>query len=369
MTYPGSLPTPDERQYCVILCGGVGSRFWPRSRSDMPKQFLDMLGSGQSLLQLTVDRVRPLVRPENIILLTNSRYADIVRRQLPDIPEANILLEPARRNTAPCICWAAHHIAARCPEATIVTLPSDHLIMRVDEFRAALAEAFTFAAESEGLLTLGIRPTSPHTGYGYIQRGRPAGHTGFFKVKSFTEKPSLEMARTMVDSGEFFWNAGIFIWTAKAILHAFDTLAQHTAGIFDAGIGLYNTPAEAEFIAREFPNARANSIDYTIMEKAPNVFVKPVDIGWTDLGTWRAIYDCAPHDDEANLLLGNNIITHDCSGSIITADPDRAIVAVGLKDYIVAQSGNAVLVCPISEEQRVRNFVNLVHDRCGKEFV
>lgn len=368
MTSPLDSTRPDERNYCVILCGGVGSRFWPRSRSGMPKQFLDMLGCGQTLLQLTVDRVRPLVRPENIILLTNRRYADIVRRQLPDVPEANILLEPARRNTAPCICWAAHHIAARCPEAAIVTLPSDHLIVRIDEFRLALAESIDFARTSGGLLTLGIQPTAPSTGYGYIQRGRPADAPGFFKVRSFTEKPNLEMAKTMIASGEFFWNAGIFIWTAQAILQAFAAHAQHTADLFDAGLGLYNTPAEAEFIEREFPNAPANSIDYAVMEKASNVFVKPVDIGWTDLGTWRAIYESAPLNAEGNLLLGSNIITHDCSGSIITADPDRAVVAVGLKDYIVAQSGNAVLVCPISEEQRVRHFVNAVHDRCGEQF-
>lgn len=370
-----NLPTPfsttsTAMRYCVIMCGGVGSRFWPLSREERPKQFLDFFGSGRSLLQLTYDRVLDVVPAERIIIITNARYAPVVAEQLPDVPAGNILLEPARRNTAPCICWASRHIAAIDPDASIVTLPSDHLVLKEKAFHEALLRGFDFVEEADRLLTLGVRPTSPKTGYGYIQQGTPIeGSPDFFKVKSFTEKPGPELARIFLDSGEFFWNSGIFLWKASAILKAFDILDPETAQIFAAGDGIYATPAEMDFINSRYAAARSDSIDYAIMEKARNVYMETVDLGWSDLGSWKALYDASPHDAHGNVTQNCRVLQHDCSGTIFSVDrTDRIIVASGLKDYVVADSGNAILICPVSEEQRIRQVVNDVKTLFGPDF-
>lgn len=360
----------ETHRYCVVMCGGVGSRFWPFSRTSMPKQFLDFFGMGRTLLQMTVDRILPVVPVENIILVTNKAYADIVRTQLPDILESNILLEPARRNTAPCVCWAARHIHALDPEASIVTLPSDHLVMREDEFVSAISEGMSFVEEGNRLLTLGIRPSFPNTGYGYIQKGKPEdGWQGVMKVKSFTEKPDLEMAKFFLQSGEFFWNSGIFIWKASSILDAFERYAPETASLFDQGAGLYATPREAEFIEREFPNAVNISVDYAIMEKASNVYVKTVDFGWSDLGTWKTLYDVSPKNADGNVTQNCNVLATNCHDSIFAVEGDRLVVASGLDGYVVADSGNALLICPIDEEQKIRHVVNDVKSRYGEKYV
>jgi mannose-1-phosphate guanylyltransferase len=353
------------------MCGGVGSRFWPFSRNDKPKQFLDFFGTGKSLLQLTVDRIAPIVGPENIILVTNRMYADLIREQLPQVKESNILLEPARRNTAPCICWAAHHILALDPEASIVTLPSDHLVLKESEFHRAIEEGLEFVESGDRLLTLGIEPTNPNTGYGYIQQGVPAGDgfDGIRKVKSFTEKPDLEMAKMFLSSGEFFWNAGIFLWTAKSILKAFEKYAPEMAHLFDAGEKEYGTPDEPRFIDEVFPTAQSISIDYAIMEKADNVYVKTVDVGWSDLGTWNALYDASPHNTEGNVTQGCKVLTADCEGSMFAVSGDKIIVAAGLKDYIVADNGNALLICPLADEQKIRQVVNEVKGRFGEKYI
>jgi mannose-1-phosphate guanylyltransferase len=353
------------------MCGGVGSRFWPFSREERPKQFLDFFGSGRSLLQLTFDRVLEVVPAERILLVTNHRYADLIRTQLPEVPAENILLEPARRNTAPCICWAARHIAALDPEASIVTLPSDHLVLKEKAFHTALRRGFEFVEAADRLLTLGIKPTSPQTGYGYIQQGAPVADTpDFFKVKSFTEKPDLELAKVFLDSGEFFWNAGIFLWKAKSILDAFNLHDPETAQVFDAGDGLYATPDEIPFIEKNFPNAPSNSIDYAIMEKARNVYVETVDLGWSDLGSWKALYETSPHDAEGNVTQNCRVLHHNCQDTIFAIDrADRIVVASGLKDYVVADAGNALLICPIAEEQRIRQVVNDVKERFGDDFI
>ncbi len=352
------------------MCGGVGSRFWPFSRSGMPKQFLDFFGTGRSLLQLTVDRIKTVTDPDNIILVTNSAYYDIIREQLPDVKESNILLEPARRNTSPCICWAAHHIHALDPEASIVTLPSDHLILREDAFHQALREGLEFVEKGDRLLTIGLQPSSPHTGYGYIQQGAPVdGFPGIMKVKSFTEKPNEEMAKVFLSTGEFFWNSGMFLWRADSILNAFEKYAPETAAIFDAGKLCYATPQEREFIDKAFPTAPSISIDYAIMEKASNVYVKTADLGWSDLGTWKALYDCSPKNHDGNVTQNCKVLTHNCRGSLFAVKGDKIIVASGLKDFIVADAGNALLICPIADEQRIRNVVNDVETRFGEKFV
>lgn len=359
-----------EHRYCVIMCGGVGSRFWPFSRSSMPKQFLDFFGTGRSLLQMTVDRVSTLVDSDHIVLVTNEAYADLIRQQLPDIKESNILLEPARRNTAPCICWAAHHIFAQDKEASIMTLPSDHLILKEMAFVKAMDEGMTFVENNDGLLTLGIKPTSPETGYGYIQKGTQViGTDDTMKVKSFTEKPNLEMAKVLIATGEFFWNSGIFLWKAKTILDAFERYAPEIATLFDTGLPYYATNKEQDFINAEFVNSPSISVDYAIMEKAENVYVKTVDLGWSDLGTWKALYETSPRNIDGNVTQNCKLLSSDCNGSVFAIKDDKVIVAVGLKDYIVAENGNALLICPLKDEQRVRQMVNDVKSRFGDEYI
>lgn len=357
-------------RYCVIMCGGIGSRFWPFSRQDRPKQFLDFFGTGRSLLQMTVDRILPIVGNDRIILVTNRRYAGLVREQLPSIPQHNILCEPARRNTAPCLCWAAHHVAAMHPDASIVTLPSDHLVLREDEFRQAVTEGLDFVEQGNRLLTLGIRPTFPNTGYGYIQRGAPTeGWPGVMKVKSFTEKPDIEMARLFLSTGEFFWNSGIFLWTAKSILNAFARFSPDLAALFADGASCYGTDRESAFINDYFPNAPSISIDYAVMEKADNVYVKTVDFGWSDLGTWRALHDTSPRNQDGNVTQNCRVLARDCSGSVFAATGDKIIVAAGLDNYIVADNGDTLLIYPLDREQELRFIVNDVKSRFGEEFI
>lgn len=350
------------------MCGGVGSRFWPHSREERPKQFLDFFGTGRSLLQLTVDRILPITDMSHIILVTNSAYYDLVREQLPEIPEHNILLEPARRNTAPCICWAAHHILALDPEASIVTLPSDHLVLRESEFHDVIRKGFEFVEAADRLLTIGLKPTSPHTGYGYIQLGDKV-NGDILKVKSFTEKPDLEMAKVFLSTGEFFWNSGMFLWRADSILKAFERYAPETAALFNAAPGIYGSDREKEFIDAEFPNATSISIDYAIMEKADNVFVETADLGWSDLGSWQALYEVSPKNPDRNVTQNCNVLSHNCSGSIFATTPDKIIVASGLEDYIVADSGNALLIYPLKDEQKIRNVVNEVSTRFGEKYI
>ena len=354
-------------RYCVIMCGGVGSRFWPFSRQEMPKQFHDLFGSGNTLLQSTFERIREIVPPENVIIVTNRDYLSIIREQLPEVRQENILLEPDRRNTAPCLCWAAHHIYARDPEASTVVLPSDHLILKEAAFREALLRGFEFVEGGDRLLTLGIRPTSPHTGYGYIQRGEPSETEEIRKVKLFTEKPPREMAEIFVKSGEFFWNAGIFLWRAESILKAFRDCAPRVAAVFEGGD--YSEKGEREFIDRVFPKAPSVSIDYAVMEQAPNVYVETVDLGWSDLGSWKALYDVSPHNADGNVTQNCRILATDCKGTIFAVKGEKIIVANGLKDYIVADSENALLIYPIGEEQNLRHIVNEVKERFGEKFI
>lgn len=360
----------NENRYCVIMCGGVGSRFWPKSRFRKPKQFLDFFGTGRSLLQMTYDRILPLCRKENIILVTNVAYLNIIHEQLPEIAPENILLEPAGRNTAPCVCWAAHNIQARNPNAVIATVPSDHLILREDRFISTMEECFSFASGCDALLTIGIKPTHPHTGYGYIQLGAEVKDCpGIRKVKSFTEKPNLEMARLLVESGEFYWNSGMFIWRTDAILKAFEKCAPEIAAIFDSIEYCYNTPAEQAVVDEVFSNSPSISIDYAIMEKTRNAYVKTADLGWSDLGSWKALYDNSPKNQQRNVTQKSMVLANDCEGSVFAGETGKIIVAAGLKDYIVADTEKALLIYPIAEEQKIRQVMNEVKDRFGEEYV
>ncbi|MDE6160547.1 MAG: mannose-1-phosphate guanylyltransferase [Muribaculaceae bacterium] len=346
-----------NHRYCVIMCGGVGSRFWPYSRADRPKQFIDFMGTGRSLLQMSYDRVLPLVPKENILVLTNAAYTGLVREQLPDLAPDQILSEPARRNTAPCIAWAAWRIYARDPQASMIVAPSDHLITGESLYVDCVERGFDFVENNDALLTLGIKPVRPETGYGYIQVGEEV-LPGLNRVKTFTEKPDLELAKVFVHSGEFFWNAGIFIWTAKAVKEAFHQHCPEIAEKFDAGEGLYGTPGEDAFIEREFPACVGISIDYAIMEKASNVYVETVSFGWNDLGTWSALYDNSPKNSDANVVQNCNVMAYEAKGNIFAVKGEKLVVVDGLEGYIVADAGDVLLICPMSREQSIKQMVS-----------
>ena len=350
----------NPHRYCVIMCGGIGSRFWPYSRTNLPKQFIDFLGTGRTLLQMSYDRVTAFIRPENIIVVTNELYAALVKEQLPELTDAQILCEPARRNTAPCIAWAAYHIKAIDPEASIIVTPSDHLITRESIFVESIIRGFEFVETNDALLTLGITPTRPETGYGYIQIGAQAGE-GINEVKTFTEKPDKELAKVFISTGEFFWNSGIFLWKADTILRSFRELVPDIASVFEsAPDGTFLDPdTEKQFIARAFPSCVSISIDFAVMEKAPNVFVECVSFGWNDLGTWSALYDNSPRNRDANVAQNCNLISYNSTGNILAVrNPDKLVVIDGLHDYIIADAGDVLLICPKAEEQRIKQMVN-----------
>lgn len=339
------------------MCGGVGSRFWPYSRENRPKQFIDFLGTGRSLLQMSYDRILPLVPKENIVVVTNEKYAGLIREQLPDISESNILLEPARRNTAPCIAWAAYHISALDPEASMIVTPSDHLITNEKVYEECVSKGFDFVERNKALLTLGINPVRPETGYGYIQIGQEA-EPGILKVKTFTEKPNRELATVFLESGEFFWNSGIFLWKASTIIEALHKYDSDLTTLFDKGIGSFGTASERQFIEKNFPSCPANSIDYAVMEKADNVYVECVNFGWNDLGTWSALYDNSPKNRDANVTQNCKVLAYESAGNIFAVNGDKLLVVHGLQDYIIADAGDVLLICPKSEEQRIKQMVN-----------
>lgn len=355
--------------YCVIMGGGIGSRFWPFSRETYPKQFLDFFGSGRSLLQMTFDRFAKIIPIENIYIVTNERYATLIKEQLPELAEHQILLEPCRRNTAPCIAYAAYHIKACNPNANIVVAPSDHLILKEEAFLADVKKGLEFVSEHKALVTLGIKPSRPETGYGYIQSSDTMLEE-FTKVKTFTEKPNLELAKVFQESGEFFWNSGIFLWNVDAILEAFGKFLPDIAARFDMGKESFNTENERAFIQENFPYCLNISIDYGIMEKADNVYMLCVDFGWADLGTWGSLFDLAPKDEHNNAVLKKNqAVFYESTGNVIALEnSDRLVVMEGINDCIIAESGNVLLICKKDDEQRIKQFVADVQIKFGKEY-
>jgi mannose-1-phosphate guanylyltransferase len=357
-----------KNNFCVIMGGGIGSRFWPFSRENQPKQFLDFFGVGRSLLQMTVDRFAKIIPIENIYIVTNQKYAELVKKQLPLLKDKQILLEPARRNTAPCIAYAAYHIKARNPDANIVVAPSDHLILKEDEFFLAIRKGFDFVINNPSLVTLGIKPSRPETSYGYIQSSETmAGE--FTKVKTFTEKPDLELAKVFQESGEFFWNSGLFLWNVNTIQDAIRKFLPDIAARFDIGLKKFNTPDEAAFIAENFSYCPNISIDYGVMEKADNVYMLCVDFGWADLGTWGSIFDIAPRDGSNNAVLKTRVMLYETENNIIALENrDRLAVIQGLKDYIVAESGNVLLICKKEDEYRIKQYMADAQIKYGDEF-
>jgi mannose-1-phosphate guanylyltransferase len=359
-----------SNNYCVIMAGGIGSRFWPMSRNNFPKQFLDILGTGKSLLQQTHERFTSICPPENIFIVTNESYVEHVKLQLPQMNANQILAEPQRRNTAPCIAYAAFKIRSINPNANMVVAPSDHIIRDDEGFTKAIGKALAFAEKNDSLLTLGIQPNRPDTGYGYIQFNDDENTEKFkiSRVKTFTEKPNLEMAKFFLKSGDFLWNAGIFVWNIEAILNAFRHNLPEMYSIFDEGRDLFNTKEETDFVRKAYTQCTNISIDYGIMEKAKNVYVLSAEFGWSDLGTWRSLYEHVPHDVNSNAVVGN-VMMENSTGCIINISKDRLAVIQGLHDFIVVQSENVLLICRKDDEQLVRTLVNDVKLKKGEKFV
>lgn len=354
------------------MAGGVGSRFWPLSRSNKPKQFLDILGLGKSLIQLTFDRFKKVIPEENIYIVAHEDYRDLIMEHLPGIKEEQLLLEPMRKNTAVCIAYANFKILKNNPKANLIVAPSDHLILKEEEFLSVIETGLEFTASSDALLTIGIQPSRPEIGYGYIQaNGEKAfkSKSNIHKVKTFTEKPNIEMAKVFYESGEFFWNSGIFIWSLEAIMHAFELYMPDLNNQFNESIDLLNTPREKEFISNLYPKCKSISIDYAVMEKAENVYVLTADFGWSDLGTWGSLYTHLDKDENENATSGKNIFLYNSKNCIVNLPNDRLAVLHGLEDYIVVESDKILLVCKKEEEQKIKDFVNEVRIKKGEEYV
>lgn len=354
------------------MAGGVGSRFWPMSRTSHPKQFIDILGTGETLIQQTAKRFRKIIPDENIFIVTNETYTGLVREQIPWLKESQIIAEPSRRNTAPCIAYACFKIRQINPDANIVVAPSDHIILNEENFCNVIESALAATAENDWLLTLGIKPSRPDTGYGYIQFREEEvfpGDNRIRKVKTFTEKPALDMARFFIESGDFLWNSGIFIWSLKSIMDAFEKYLPEIRDAFSKGSDLYNTAAEQEFIRQTYATCKSISIDYGIMEKAGNVYVLCSDFGWSDLGTWGSLYENRQKDEQGNAIVGKNVIVYDSNNCIVNIPKDKLVVLQGLDDYIVVESGNVLLVCRKQDEQQIRQFVNDVRMNKGEQWV
>lgn len=354
--------------YVAIMAGGVGSRFWPGSREARPKQFLDMLGVGKSLLRLTFERFLPLCPASNIFIVTNEAYRDLVKEQLPELSDAQILGEPSRNNTGPCVAYTAFKLAGIDPEANMVIAPSDHIVLKEDIFREKISQALDFTERHDALVTLGIQPSRPDTGYGYIQFSEPAGD-GVFQVKRFAEKPDLETARNFVASGEYLWNAGIFIWKAKTVLESYARHAAEIHEILAKGLDVYNTPGEQAFIQEHYPTTPNISVDFAIMEKAPNVYTIPVEFGWSDLGTWASLHAECPKDDAGNVLQGHRVLAMNVSNCLVRAQPHKLVVLKDLDGYIIVDEPDVLLIYPKSKEQEIKQVTAAVKERFGTEYL
>lgn len=347
-----------ENNYVAIMAGGIGSRFWPESRVSYPKQFIDILGIGKSLIQMTYERFLEVCPKENIFVVTNEMYGDIVKEQLPELSDNQILREPLRRNTAPCVAYVSAKIKALNPNANIVVAPSDHLVMQQADFTKAINKALDFVQNNNALLTLGIVPTRPDTGYGYIQykEDDSSGEKDIFPVKTFTEKPTLEIAKQFLKSGDFLWNSGIFIWNVNSILDAFNNHLHDIYEVFQEGEKLYNTDGEQNFINIAYTRCTNISIDYGIMEKAENVFVIPSDFGWSDLGTWQSLYEHYEKDYLKNAVSGDKVMVVDARNCMVMAPKDKLVVLQGLDGYCVLDTGDALLICERDKEQDIKQY-------------
>jgi mannose-1-phosphate guanylyltransferase len=358
--------------YAVIMAGGVGERFWPVSNVERPKQFIDILGTGKTLIQQTYERFLQVCEKENIYIVTNKIYRDLVMQQLDGIAEAQVICEPARKNTAPCIAYAAWKIHDLNPEAAMVVAPSDHIIMKEEIFTEIISDALNEASNSDNFYTLGIKPSRPDTGYGYIQYvagQRFENNELLRKVKTFTEKPNTELAKSFLQSGDFLWNSGIFIWSSKSIINAFENFQPEISDVFQKAIGIYNTPQEEAYIDMAYPACKSISIDYAIMEKAENVYVFISDFGWSDLGTWGSLFESMNKDENNNAITGKNVMLYDTSNCIVNVPDEKLVVLQGLENFIVSEYNNSLLICHKNQEQQIRKFVNDVKLSKGDDLI
>ena len=359
----------NNNNYVAIMAGGIGSRFWPMSRTGYPKQFLDILNTGKTLIRSTYERFARFIPADNIYVVTTENYRSIVAEQIPQLPAQNILCEPSRKNTAPCIAYISYKLKALNPDANLICAPADHLISDETAFEVICQNALTFTANIKALLTLGINPTNPNTGYGYIQFEPRAVSDNVYKVKTFTEKPDRDLAKTFVASGDFLWNAGIFVWQIKNITKAFEQLMPEIHELFETERSLLNTDKEAEAIERIYPQCVNISIDYGIMEKADNVYVIPASFGWSDLGTWASAYDTLEKDYLDNAVAGDNVMIIDATKNMIHADNKKLIVIQGMEDFIVVDTKDVLLICKKDKEQEIKEYVAEVKRNKGDRFI
>lgn len=348
-----------SHHHLVIMAGGIGSRFWPMSSTERPKQFLDILGCGKTLIQLTKERFDDIIPNTNVWVVTSASYFDIVKEQLPEIPQENILLEPCMRNTAPCICYAAWRIKKKDPNATMVVAPSDHNIIDVKGFRNAIKSCINFASETDAIITLGIKPTRPETGYGYIKGDlsyASSRHQNFYRVDSFKEKPNIEVAKEYIQQSCYLWNAGIFVWSVSTIVNAFRVYDPEISQIFEKLLPYYGTPDEQKHIDENFPKCPTISVDYAILEKAEEIFVYPGDFGWSDLGSWGSLREHMTLDQYGNACIGQDIKLFESTNNIVHTADAKQVVIQGLDGYIVVEKDDILLICKLSEEQRIKLF-------------
>lgn len=357
----------NKNYYAVLMAGGVGSRFWPMSTTDNPKQFHDMLGTGDTLIQKTFKRLNKFVPTENILILTNERYNDLVLQQLPLVKQEQVVLEPAMRNTAPCILYASLKIQKQNPNAVMIVAPSDHWIEDETAFATDVKQCFDKCEKEDVLCTLGIKPTFPNTGFGYIEFEKESG-TGLKKVHQFREKPDYETAKDFIAKGNFLWNAGIFMWSVKTIVDAFKTYQPTQFALFEKGMSVYNTTGEQSFINDNYPKAENISIDYAILEPSKDIFVLPATFDWNDLGTWGSLYDKLDKDEHHNAIVNSKVLSQDASGNMIRSSKDKIIVVDGLKDYIIVDKEDVLLIYPKAKEQDIKQVLTEVKNKFGNQY-
>lgn len=351
----------NPNQYITIMAGGVGSRFWPASTEETPKQFLDILGVGKSLLRLTFERFLKLVPADRILIVTNKKYKMLTQEHLPELPEENILCEPSRNNTAPCVAYTALRLRAMNPNAVFVTAPSDHVILKEDEFLNRIEQAFSFLETNNGIVTLGIEPTRPDTGYGYIEKGNSIDD--IYEVNAFKEKPNRELAQEYLDSSNYLWNAGIFVWKAEDLIASFEDNAPDIIKVLSEDLTKYNSEEEQNYIDRVYPNTPSISVDYAILEKSSEVYVIPADIGWSDLGTWNSLHAYLDKDENETVALGDDTHLIEVRNSIVRSKSEKIVVIKGLDDYIVVDESDALLIYPKSDEQEIKKVVKEIVNR------
>lgn len=351
------------------MAGGIGSRFWPISRTDFPKQFLDILNTGRTLIQSTFDRFVKFIPAENIYVITFEQYKDIVALQLPELPAENILCEPSRKNTAPCVAYISYKLLELNANANLICAPSDHIITDEKGFEKVCKDALQFTAHIKGLLTLGIKPTHPNTGYGYIQYEQQAVSDNVYKVKTFTEKPDKELAKTFITSGDFLWNAGIFVWQVKNIVKAFEKHLPEIAEVFEAEKNHFNTKNEKAAIERIYPQCVNISIDYGVMEKADNVYIIPSSFGWSDLGTWASTYDNLEKDYLGNAVSGNNVMVIDATNNMVHEGKGKLIVLQGLDEFVIVDTDDVLLICKKDKEQEIKEYVAEIKRNKGDKYI